>query len=99
MNEESKSSWPPPAGVSARPAGVFSFHVCPEIDNGFGAWFHGTMVRRYQAAWEDGFRIAGRFSSLHRVRVQVRVTPVDDAGIVRCVDPYVCELFFRRKKG
>jgi hypothetical protein len=70
----------------------FSFHVAPEINNGFGPWFHGTMVPRFQATRERGMRVCERFSRLYRVAIQVRITPIDPAGIIRCVDPEKVEI-------
>lgn len=67
--------------------GIFSFRMCPEINHGFGSWYHGTKIRRWQSSEDRALKIARRFVRLYRTNVKLYATSVDSAGIVKWEDP------------
>lgn len=62
---------------------IESFRMCPLVDNGFGEWWHGTAIRRWQSTEAYAIRVARRFVRLYRTPVKLFATPVDAAGIER----------------
>ena len=71
---------------------IESFRMCPRVDNGFGEWWHGTKIRRWQSTEAHAIRIARRFVRLYQTPVKLYATPVDAAGIERCVPHREVEL-------